>query len=99
MSMCCRSIARVRNILIELKEQVPTVQVYEDNQRSMKWAKNGNMRTKHIDVSHHYVGELLERGVIKITYYQTDRMHADTRTKPVSALILQNFITDLQMSS
>ena len=71
MSMCCRTVARVRNVLLGLYEQVPTVQVWEDNQPFMKWAENGCMCTKHIDVRYHYVRELLERDLIKISYCST----------------------------
>lgn len=42
-SMCCPSIGRLFNPLIELKDQVPPVQVWGEIQPSMKWAENGYM--------------------------------------------------------
>lgn len=38
-------------------------------------------RTKHIDVQYHYVREVVEDGLVKISYMPTAEMAADILTK------------------
>jgi hypothetical protein len=62
----------------------PTL-IYRDNQGAITLVKNPEFhaRTKHIDVSAHYVRELVEDHKISLVYIQTDEMLADMLTKPL----------------
>lgn len=76
----------LRQLLTDLGiplEQATTI--YEDNQGCIKLANSEklNARTKHIDVRHHYLRDLVDRNVINLVYCETDRMIADALTKPL----------------
>ena len=50
-------------LLEDLKQTTNTVVIYEDNQSCIHILQNGcshNIRTKHIDIKHHFVCELLK---------------------------------------
>ena len=42
-------------------------------------------RTKHIEIRHHFIRELMEQGEIKLEFCKTEEQLADVFTKPVSA--------------
>jgi hypothetical protein len=54
-----------------------------DNTGSIQLANNwtSSGRTKHIDVRHHFLRELVERGIIKLVFVKTDENTADMFTK------------------
>jgi hypothetical protein len=62
--------------------------LYGDNQGAIALVGNPEFhaRTKHIDVSAHYIRELTEDRVIKVEYRPTDQMLADCLTKPLKAV-------------
>ncbi|CAG7815634.1 unnamed protein product [Allacma fusca] len=66
------------------KQHGPT-SVFVDNQSAIRLAKNPEMlaRTKHIDVRHHYVRELVANGQIDVKYIPTGDQLADSLTKPL----------------
>ena len=52
---------------------------------------DGNhQRTKHIDIRHHFVRELVKDGTIKITWVQTQNQVADILTKGTSTQVFQH---------
>ena len=67
---------------------VGPVHLYCDNQAALKLVKHpiASMRSKHIDVQHHFVRERAARGEVVFEYISTDDMVADCMTKalPVS---------------
>ena len=62
------------------------IQIYNDNQGAQKMAKNPvfHSRTKHIDIRHHFIREMLERGSISLCYQQSAEMIADVLAKSLS---------------
>jgi len=62
----------------------PTL-MYEDNQGCNKLAASEKMnaRTKHTDIRYHHLRHLVDHGVVKFAYCETDRMVADALTKPL----------------
>ncbi|KAK9679947.1 Electron transfer DM13 [Popillia japonica] len=60
--------------------------IYCDNQSAIALACSNtyNARTKHIDVKHHFIKELLNDGKINLEYISSDKMIADYLTKAVS---------------
>lgn len=77
----------LRSLLSELgyPQADPTI-LYDDNQSAIALANDPvhHARVKHIDVRHHFVREKIEEGLITLVYCQTDNMHADILTKPLS---------------
>ena len=57
--------------------------VYCDNQGAQKLMRNPvhHARTKHVDIRHHYVREVFERGELNVEYISTNEMIADILTK------------------
>ncbi|KAH9113686.1 hypothetical protein LEN26_013109 [Aphanomyces euteiches] len=74
----------IKSLLQELKLnlKLPII-VYEDNQSTIKMAENLTLhqRTKHIDVRHHFIRDLVKEKVIEIKYCDTNSMLADMLTK------------------
>jgi hypothetical protein len=66
------------------KQEGPTV-VKEDNQGCIALSTNPvhHKRTKHIDIKHHYVRELIANGEMALEYVATERQLADLLTKPL----------------
>jgi len=62
----------------------PTL-IYEDNQGCIKLTATQkiNARTKHIDIRHHHLRDLVNQDVINFVYCQTSNMIADALTKPL----------------
>jgi hypothetical protein len=61
-----------------------------DNKGALRLVANPEFhsRSKHIDVQHHYVRELLENGTISVDYTRTSEMAADCLTKPLKKVQL-----------
>jgi hypothetical protein len=59
------------------------ITVYEDNQACISMTKNPlfHRRTKHIDIRHHFVRNLVEKGALELLYCPTEEMVADLLTK------------------
>jgi len=57
--------------------------LHNDNQGCLHLAAHptSHKRTKHIDIRHHFIRELVENKIIKLHYIQTDKMLADIMTK------------------
>jgi hypothetical protein len=76
----------IRNLLGQLgfTQDQPTI-IYGDNQGALALAENPEFhtRTKHIDVSAHYIRELAEDHIIKLEYKPTNEMLTDCLTKPL----------------
>ena len=57
--------------------------IYEDNQGAIELTKNAkyHRRTKHIDISHHFIHERVMSKEIMVKYCPTGEMMADIMTK------------------
>jgi hypothetical protein len=78
----------IRNMLDQLHQSRHTdkpTSIYGKNQGVIALVKNPEFhaRKKNIDVSAHYVPELVEDHKISLAYIQTDKMLADMLTKPL----------------
>ena len=74
------------------KQDNPTV-LYEDKQATMELTKNPKFhnRTKHIDVSYHYVREQVDNKNISVKYCRTEDMLADVMTKGLWKVQFERF--------
>ena len=76
-----------------IAENGQTVKTYGDNQGAIALAKNPHLteRSKHIDISFHYIRDLQERQRVDINYVPTDQMAADGFTKPLAKTQFERF--------
>jgi len=78
-------------------ENTPKVILLEDNQSTIKTAKNDiiNERSKHIDVRYHFIRENIQADKLEIRYCPTDQMVADALTKPLGRTKLELFVAEM----
>ena len=62
---------------------MPCFPVFEDNQGALQLSKNpvSNSNSKHIDVRHHFLRELIRQGDIVVNHVPSEYQHADVLTK------------------
>ena len=77
----------LRKLASELKLQYGTMKIYSDNQGAMKLLKHpvASVKSKHIDVIHHFARERVARKEVKFEYISTELMIADCMTKALAA--------------
>ena len=73
----------LRKLLPEFGMMLGPVPIYGDNQAAIKLLRNpiSCVRTKHIDVVHHFARERVARSEVTFTYISTEEMVADVLTK------------------
>ncbi len=74
----------IKRFVNELEMEVTeTVILHGDNEMSIALTKNAESqrRTKHIDVQHHYIRELIEEGELTVSWIPGSQMLADEMTK------------------
>ena len=90
-----------RSLLSELGECLndPTP-IFGDNQGAIALAKNpiDHKRTRHINVSYHFVRELITNGTLTLTYIPTNEMIADGLTKALTPAKFAGFIKMLSLN-
>jgi transposase InsO family protein len=73
----------MRKLLESLNVKVDKINIMCDNQSAIKLLKNPifSVRSKHIDVIHHFARERVLRGDVVFNYIHTKKMLADVMTK------------------
>jgi hypothetical protein len=76
----------LKKLLTALGRDVAPVHMFCDNQAAIKLIKHpiASMRSKHIDVHHHFVRERVARGEVVFEYCSTSDMVADCLTKALA---------------
>jgi hypothetical protein len=84
-TQACKEVIWGKDFLSELSFEQGTVQMYTDNQSSIKVMRNpvGHSRMKHIELQAYFVRDLIERGDVNFSYCSTDVQVADSLTKAV----------------
>ena len=89
LSQATREAIWLRNLMCDLM-QAPkkSITIYVDNQSCMALAKKPifHKRTKHINIQHHYIREVLDEGKIVLEYCPTEDMMANFLTKELGPL-------------
>ena len=79
----------MRQLLSDIGHKVdkPTL-LYEDNQGAIEIAKNQRFhsRTKHINITFHFIRERISSNEIKVMYCESESMLADVTTKGLSKI-------------
>ena len=65
---------------------MPCFPVFEDNQGAVQLSMNpvSNSNSKHIDVRHHFLRELVHQGDISVIHVPSEYQHADMLTKALT---------------
>lgn len=74
--------------------------MYGDNQGVIALVRNPQLheRSKHIDISYHYIRDLASKRRLEITYILTQDMVADGSTKPLARVAYERFKEQLNIS-
>jgi hypothetical protein len=94
LSDCLKECLWIRSLLSELGfPQLSTI-IYEDNEGAIAIAHNPvqRRRTKHIDIRHHFIRDLVASGAVTIKHLRTANMIADLFTKPSGLVVFQKLI-------
>lgn len=75
----------LKNLFWAFGIKIGTMKIFNDNQGAIKLLKNpiASVRSKHIDVLHHFARERVSRQEVVFEYCSTDVMVADVFTKPL----------------
>ena len=73
----------LRKLLADFGVSTGPIEIKSDNQGALKLLRNpiSSLRTKHIDIAHHFARERSMRGEIDFSFVPTNRMIADALTK------------------
>jgi hypothetical protein len=84
-TQACKEVLWAKDFLWELGFAQGTVQMFTDNQSTIKVMRNpvGHGRMKHIELQAYFVRDLIERGEVDFKFCSTDVQVADNLTKAV----------------
>lgn len=82
---CCTQLLSIKQMLSDYGIRLGTMIVFFDNTSVMNISKNPIFpsRTKHIDIRHHFIHELVEDKFISLEYVSTKGQRASILTKPL----------------
>ena len=82
---CCSQLLWIKQILRDYRIDQGTIVVFCDNTSAINISKNPvlHSRTKHIDIRHHFIRDLVEDKVVSLEYVPTKGQIADILTKPL----------------
>ena len=89
---CCGQLLWMKQMLDDYGLLSDTLTMYCDNSSAIDISKNPvqHSRTKHIDIKHHFIRDLVEKNLVHIEYIATENQLADIFTK---ALDFERFST------
>lgn len=87
----------LKNLISEITGVSKCVRLYNDNQSAQKLAVNPifHNRSKHIDIRHHFIREVVADDLVKLEYLPTADMPADILTKGLSSDKHNRFVNKL----
>ncbi|RVW94394.1 Copia protein [Vitis vinifera] len=82
---CCSQLLWIKQMLRDYGIDQGTMVVFCDNTSAINISKNLvlHSRTKHIDIRHHFIRDLVENKVVSLEYVPTEGQIADILTKPL----------------
>ena len=97
LSIACQESIWLRRLLSDIQvNQQSSSTIYEDNIGAIELSKNPKFhnRTKHIDISYHFVREQVEQKAISVKYCPSENMLADIMTKGLSKIAFERLETN-----
>ena len=73
--------------------ELETTCVFCDNQSCVKLSENPmfNDKSKHIEITYHYIKDMVQRGAVRLQYVTIDEQITDVLTKPLSRVKFEYF--------
>jgi len=101
LSQAAREVQWLKKLRVDLGLPCALVTIQGDNLGSLSWATDWQLlpRSKHIDVIHHYIKELVEDGQLAVAYVNTVDNCADPFTKPLDPAVFWRFVRMLGMTA
>jgi hypothetical protein len=96
-SECAQESLFTCSLLLELTKKATITIIYEDNLGAIFLAKNQQVsaRTKHIDICHHYVRDLLEKKLLELRFQKSENNSSDIMTKNKTREIFEKHTTKI----
>ena len=84
---CCTQLLWLKQMLIDYGFDLGVLTIFCDNTSAINISKNPvqHSRTKHIDIRHHFIRELVENKSLQLEYVDTEKQLADIFTKALDA--------------
>ena len=84
---CCTQLLWMQKLLLDYRICQEHLTIYYDNTSAINISKNPiqHSRTKHIEIRHHFIRELVENGTPTLEFIHTDDRKADLFTKPLDS--------------
>lgn len=95
----CKEAVFLRTFLLECMNLTCDITLWNDSQSAQKLCVNSicHARTKHIDIRHHFIRQLVSEKIVRIGYVPTDEMIADVLTKSLAREKHVKFISSFMM--
>jgi transposase InsO family protein len=95
---CAKQVIWHRSLLTEVGLPLPsTSTIFSDNQAAVSIAHHPehHARTKHINIAHHFLRDLVQDGVLNLVYIKTEDNLADIFTKPLPKKVHQDLTYEI----
>lgn len=94
---CCTQLLWMKKMLSDFGIEQGTMTVFCDNTSAINIFKNPvqHSRTKHIDIQHHFIRELVETRVVTFEHIYTENQLADLFTKPLDGFRFEFLLTTI----
>jgi hypothetical protein len=88
----CSQLVWMKQMLKEYNVEQDVLTLYCDNLSAINTSKNPiqHSRTKHIDIRHHFIRDLVEEKVVTLEHIDTEEQLADIFTKALDAKQFEN---------
>ena len=86
-SSCCTQLLWMQKLLLDYGIRQEHLTIYCDNTSAINISKNPiqHSRTKHIEIRHHFIWELVKDGTLTLEFIHIDDQKADLFTKPLDS--------------
>ena len=84
---CCTQLLWMQKFLHDYGICQEHLTIYYDNTNTINISNNlvQHSRTKHIEIRHHFIRELVEDGILTLEFIHTDDQKVDLFTKPLNS--------------
>ena len=99
MSHACKEGLWIMSLMKELKQEIQSFKMYEDNMACIQILKEprNSQRVKHIDIKYLAIRNWIEIGKILIEYISTENQIADIMTKPLSKVQFEKLRSQISL--
>jgi hypothetical protein len=85
---CCTQLLWMKKLLCDYGFTQDTMVIHYDNTSAINISKNPvqHSRTKHIDIRHHFIHDLVESSEVAFMFIPTENQLVDILTKPLDGI-------------